>query len=293
MDDREWYEDHELCNEFQMEKSVNHDLYLCKNGGFQLISKEFSAISQQVQRRGHKKQVRYSIRPVNATVGTYLFLLGIYHSHSNPRYIDKRSKNYVKKGNHFLFSGEKGGRVTAARATNLMTSLISDSRHPEDSQVIERGISQHRSLLAVAEKCFLVRRVQETRDEKNRIEMESLFISGNAVNIGYITSDSVTKYYNATKCLIEMQRGNDIWFPHFKEKRRGRGRGRGRREEEEDDQEGFIPDVPKIQQFEFTQLVRALRFLPEKNPLHTMGVSPDNDIDLDKEHYFQPPNKSK
>jgi hypothetical protein len=57
----------------------------------------------------------------------------------------------------------------------------------------------------------LVRAVQETRHRDNALDIPSLYLAGNAANIGYITSDAVSVHYQAVKHLLEMERANTTW----------------------------------------------------------------------------------
>jgi hypothetical protein len=144
---------------------------------------------------------------VHSTVGTYLFLLGVYRAHAHPR-------PRKKEEDTLLFVGERGGSLMQAASTTLATTLLLQEEDQES--ILAAALKRHTSLLDLAKKCHLVRSVQATRSlEENTVDIRTLYLAGNAANIGYITSDAVSVHYQSVKHLLEMERANKAWNVQF------------------------------------------------------------------------------
>lgn len=272
-----WYEDHELCTELKSMPTKTRillphvtfpTLYLSKNAGYYMVTPEKSGISSQTRQRGHKTRLRNSMRPVDPLVGHYLFLLGIYQSHAHPR----PKESLTVKNDHYLFSGRKGGLLTPAVTMKKLTTFFVTFGQTQEWVAIQQALSNHRSLLGLAEKCHLVRNVQLSRDPNNNMDIKSLFMAGNAIKLGYITADSITPYYQATQNLIDLRRANEAWFPHLGTTNRV----------------GRIPGCPTITNLTMGNTVQGLRFHPFLSPTGDPVHLPGGGMNMSLSQYSKP-----
>jgi hypothetical protein len=253
-----WYEDYELT---MTSKPVVSSpvLYLGKTTGFHLVTGKTNTRSQQSIGRGKTIETRNTSRPMNHTVGTYLFLLGIYRMHAHPRTNGK---------DQLLFTGEQGGSLTEVGATALARTLLLR----EDDDALVSALQSHNGLLSLAKQCYLVRGVQATRHQNNALDIPSLYLAGNAANIGYITSDAVSVHYQAIKHLLEMERANTAWNVQYGN---------------EAEHGGTIPGCPEIQPYELGPTLANLSLQAQKSDEYPRGVV-RIDFNQTPTNYFRP-----
>jgi hypothetical protein len=174
-----------------------------------------------------------------------------------------------------LFCGENGGALLPGPATARVVSFLQNFSGTGENSIILSALKGHTSFLDLAKKCFLVRAVQNTRTRDNNINMNSLFMAGNAAGIGYITSDAVSTHYQATRNLLEMERATQTWNHQYN-----------------DSGPGTVDGCPKVLSFSIGNTLKGINFHPQK---HDEGLHPLEQGEHESENqlrFFKPFSRS-
>jgi hypothetical protein len=140
-----------------------------------------------------------------------------------------------------------------------------------ENSIILSALQGHTSFLDLAKKCFLVRTVQNTRTRDNNINMNNLFMAGNAADIGYITSDAVSTHYQATRNLLELERAKKVWNHQY-----------------DDTGPGTVGGCPTLLPFSIGETLKGINFHPQKHDETLDPLEPGDHENDNLSRFFKP-----